>query len=44
MHGQGGFTLDRDTIERIAQLGVSLGLDLYPPYKAGLEPIEVVPN
>jgi hypothetical protein len=30
-HGQGGFTLDGDTLARIAKLGVSLSVDLYPP-------------
>ena len=30
--GQGGFTLDSKTLERIAKLGVSLALDLYPPF------------
>jgi hypothetical protein len=29
--GQGGFTLDSDTLERISKLGVRLSVDLYPP-------------
>jgi hypothetical protein len=29
--GQGGFTLDGDTLGRISRLGLSLSLDLYPP-------------
>ena len=29
--GQGGFTLDSATLARIAELGVPLALDLYPP-------------
>jgi len=29
--GQGGFTLDGATLERLAKLGVPLALDLYPP-------------
>ena len=29
--GQGGFTLDGDTLARISNLGVSLSVDLYPP-------------
>jgi len=29
--GQGGFTLDNDTLARISRLGVSVSLDLYPP-------------
>ena len=29
--GQGGFTLDSDTLLRISRLGISLSLDLYPP-------------
>jgi hypothetical protein len=41
-NGQGGFTLDSPTLERIARLGVSLVLDLYPPSvddeKARIEP------
>ncbi len=31
MNGQGGFTLDSVTLARLAELGVPLGLDLYPP-------------
>jgi len=30
-NGQGGFTLDSVTLQRIARLGVPLVLDLYPP-------------
>jgi len=30
-NGQGGFTLDSTTLARIANLGVPLILDLYPP-------------
>ena len=30
-HGQGGFTLDTVTLARLAELGVPLALDLYPP-------------
>ena len=30
-NGQGGFTLDTDTLGRIARLGIPLVLDLYPP-------------
>jgi hypothetical protein len=30
-HGQGGFTLDSDTLARISKLGVSLSVNLYPP-------------
>jgi len=29
--GQGGFTLDSDTLARISKLGVRLSVDLYPP-------------
>ena len=32
--GQGGFTLDNSTLSRIANLGIALGLDLYPPKPA----------
>jgi uncharacterized protein DUF4279 len=31
VNGQGGFTLDATTLTRIAELGVPLALDLYPP-------------
>jgi hypothetical protein len=30
-NGQGGFTLDTDTLRRIAELGIPMELDLYPP-------------
>jgi uncharacterized protein DUF4279 len=30
-HGQGGFTLDAETLRRISKVGVKLDLDLYPP-------------
>jgi hypothetical protein len=30
-HGQGGFALDSQTLERLSKLGVSFVLDLYPP-------------
>ena len=30
-HGQGGFTFDRVTLDRLATLGVALIVDLYPP-------------
>jgi len=33
-NGQGGFTLDAKTLQRIADLGVSLSVDLYPPESA----------
>jgi uncharacterized protein DUF4279 len=36
LHGQGGFTLDSGTLSRVADLGVPLALDLYPP---GIEEI-----
>ena len=29
--GHSGFTLDNSVLARIANLGISLGLDLYPP-------------
>jgi hypothetical protein len=29
--GQGGFTLDADTLGRISKLGLNVDLDLYPP-------------
>jgi hypothetical protein len=29
--GQGGFSLDAETLRRLAGLGISLTLDLYPP-------------
>ncbi|MGP0018625.1 MAG: DUF4279 domain-containing protein [Candidatus Sulfotelmatobacter sp.] len=29
--GQGGFTLDTDTLGRMSELGLNLELDLYPP-------------
>jgi hypothetical protein len=35
-NGQGGFTLDSKTLQRIAGLGVSLSVDLYPPESAEL--------
>jgi len=35
-NGQGGFTLDVKTLQRIAGLGVSLSVDLYPPESAEL--------
>jgi len=31
MNQQGGFTLDSVTLARLAELGVPLELDLYPP-------------
>jgi hypothetical protein len=31
------YGLDPDTIARVAELGVSLGLDLYPPDEADVE-------
>jgi hypothetical protein len=31
VNGQGGFNLDGAILERIAQFGISLGIDLYPP-------------
>jgi hypothetical protein len=39
-NGQGGFTLDSDTLTRIAKLGIPLIVDLYPPaiVKDGIEP------
>jgi hypothetical protein len=36
LHGQGGFTLDSGTLSRVADPGVPLALDLYPP---GIEEI-----
>lgn len=36
-NGQGGFTLDAKTLQRIAVLGVPLSVDLYPPESAELE-------
>jgi hypothetical protein len=30
-NGQGGFTLDAVTLKRMADLGIALALDLYPP-------------
>jgi hypothetical protein len=36
--GQGGFSLDTDTLGRISKLGLNLDLDLYPP--SDLEVIE----
>lgn len=36
-NGQGGFTLDAKTLQRIARLGVPLSIDLYPPQSAGSE-------
>jgi hypothetical protein len=35
-NGQGGFTLDAKTLQRIAGLGVSVSVDLYPPESAEL--------
>lgn len=32
--GQGGFTLDPDTMGRISKLGLNLDMDLYPPADA----------
>jgi hypothetical protein len=36
-NGQGGFTLDAKTLQRIARLGVALSVDLYPPQAAEVE-------
>jgi hypothetical protein len=36
-NGQGGFTLDAKTLQRIARLGVPLSIDLYPPQAAESE-------
>jgi hypothetical protein len=36
-NGQGGFTLDATTLQRIAGLRVPLSIDLYPPQSAELE-------
>jgi hypothetical protein len=36
-NGQGGFTLDAKTLQRIAGLGVPLSIDLYPPQSAESE-------
>jgi len=33
--GQGGFTLDAKTLQRIAALGVPLSINLYPPESVG---------
>jgi hypothetical protein len=44
MYGQGGFTLDPDTVARIAQLGVSLGPDFYPPDRSGVNAMKIVNN
>jgi hypothetical protein len=30
-NGQGGFTMDANTLQRIANLGIPMTLDLYPP-------------
>ena len=39
-NGQGGFTLDARTLQRIARLGVALSIDLYPPQSAELELVD----
>jgi len=42
--GQGGFTLDTKMLARIADLGLSMGLDLYPPDSVGVGQGEPMPN
>jgi Domain of unknown function (DUF4279) len=37
IHGQGGFTLDHEILARVADMRLSLDLDLYPPLSVGIQ-------